>query len=140
MPPKAGTKRKASSKTDGDSKAKQPKQDGQRAVVRKDLNIPLDEGFSGPANTVYVDDDGIIYDASLNQTNIGDNANKVASGQSPTLIRIFGSLTVIVLPPATTPRWGQEDAQVLRAHSLGSCWRVWPSRSIRDALAAASLD
>lgn len=26
---------------------------------------------------VYIDDDGIIYDASLNQTNIGGNNNKV---------------------------------------------------------------
>ena len=27
---------------------------------------------------VYIDDDGIIYDASLNQTNIGGNNNKVS--------------------------------------------------------------
>ena len=26
---------------------------------------------------VFIDDDGIIYDASLNQTNIGGNNNKV---------------------------------------------------------------
>ena len=30
---------------------------------------------------VYIDDDGIIYDASLNQTNIGGNNNKVRRGQ-----------------------------------------------------------
>lgn len=31
---------------------------------------------------VYIDDDGIIYDASLNQTNIGGNNNKVG-GSDP---------------------------------------------------------
>ena len=30
---------------------------------------------------VYIDDDGIIYDASLNQTNIGGNNNKVCRGR-----------------------------------------------------------
>ena len=30
---------------------------------------------------VYIDDDSIIYDASLNQTNIGGNNNKVRRGQ-----------------------------------------------------------
>lgn len=91
MPSKAGTKRRASSKSDGvfTAKAKQPKQDGQKAVVRKDLNIPLDEGFSGPANTVYVDDQGLIYDASLNQTNIGNNANKVELAHISSFTKTF---------------------------------------------------
>ena len=35
----------------------------------------------GPTATakVFIDDDGIIFDASLNQTNIGGNNNKVSS-------------------------------------------------------------
>ncbi|KAI4216721.1 MAG: hypothetical protein LQ349_009091, partial [Xanthoria aureola] len=54
--------------------AKQQKQDGQKAVSH-DINVPLDEGFQDDA-MVYIDDDSIIYDASLNQTNIGGNNNK----------------------------------------------------------------
>ena len=33
---------------------------------------------------VYIDDDGIIYDASLNQTNIGGNNNKVGGSDHHT--------------------------------------------------------
>ncbi|KAL8696901.1 MAG: hypothetical protein Q9201_007420 [Fulgogasparrea decipioides] len=74
MPPK----RKGSTKQadNGKGKAKQPKQDGQKAISR-DIDVPIDEGFHESANAkVYVSDDGIIYDASLNQTNIGGNNNK----------------------------------------------------------------
>ena len=71
MPPK----RKASGKQAPKVDTKQPKQDGQKAVSH-DLNVPLDEGFNGPGK-VYIDDDSIIHDASLNQTNIGGNNNKV---------------------------------------------------------------
>lgn len=96
----AGTKRKASVKQE--ETKKQQKQDGQKAVSH-DIDVPLDEGFKQdgmlrfqyqlhplypsleeesshivPADArVYIDDDGIIYDASLNQTNIGGNNNKV---------------------------------------------------------------
>lgn len=37
---------------------------------------------------VYVDDDGIIYDASLNQTNIGGNNNKVGSQLRTSIERV----------------------------------------------------
>ncbi|KAL8927904.1 MAG: hypothetical protein Q9172_001130 [Xanthocarpia lactea] len=67
-------KRKASPKADKKAPAKQQKQDGQRAVSH-DINVPLDEGFNDDA-AVYIDEDGIIFDASLNQTNIGGNNNK----------------------------------------------------------------
>ena len=73
MPPK----RKASAKHAPKADTKQPKQDGQKAVSHE-INVPLDEGFNG-AGRVYIDDDSIIYDASLNQTNIGGNNNKVTS-------------------------------------------------------------
>lgn len=70
-------KRKASGKQAPKADAKQPKQDGQKAISH-DINVPLDEGFNSTGK-VYLDDDGIIYDASLNQTNIGGNNNKVIS-------------------------------------------------------------
>ncbi|GAW25107.1 putative poly [ADP-ribose] polymerase [Rosellinia necatrix] len=43
-----------------------------------DVKIPVDEGAQRElANyEVYIDDDGVIYDASLNQTNAGRNNNK----------------------------------------------------------------
>lgn len=51
---KAGTKRKASGKSDtSGSKAKQLKQDGQKAVSKKDLDIPVDEGFTAAGTTLY---------------------------------------------------------------------------------------
>ncbi|KAL8689027.1 MAG: hypothetical protein Q9218_005205 [Villophora microphyllina] len=87
MPPK----RKATVKMDdkGKGKAKQPKQEGQKAISH-DIEVPIDEGFNEASEVirpvaelqakvnakVYIDDEGIIYDASLNQTNIGGNNNK----------------------------------------------------------------
>jgi len=48
MAPKSGNKRKASTKADKqDTKVKQPKQDGQKAVSKRDLEIPIDEMFNG---------------------------------------------------------------------------------------------
>ncbi|KAI1386905.1 PARP-domain-containing protein [Hypoxylon trugodes] len=58
--------------------AKEPKvADGQIAKSR-DVRIPLDEGADkGFANSeVYIDEDGVIYDASLNQSNASANNNK----------------------------------------------------------------
>lgn len=52
---KAGTKRKATGKGDASaSKAKQSKQDGQKAVSKKDLDIPIDEGFSAAGETKLI--------------------------------------------------------------------------------------
>ncbi|KAL8711667.1 MAG: hypothetical protein Q9225_007085 [Loekoesia sp. 1 TL-2023] len=84
MPPK----RKASGKQEGKGKAKQPKQDGQKAVSHE-IDVPIDEGFNqGVSAKVYVDDEGIIYDASLNQTNIGGNNNKSAEAQKIQFYRL----------------------------------------------------
>lgn len=70
-----------------DTKKKKPKakkkEDSPEAVMgegqilkRKDILIPLDEGCPHVNHTVYVDDNGVIYDASLNQTNSSNNNNK----------------------------------------------------------------
>ncbi len=42
----------------------------------KDMQIPLDEGCPFSTSRVYIDDAGVIYDASLNQTNASNNNNK----------------------------------------------------------------
>ncbi|KAF1988038.1 poly-ribose polymerase [Aulographum hederae CBS 113979] len=88
----AGKKRKQAADTQaGPSKAKkQAKVEGQKAISR-DINVKVDEGFGdygksiskhqlcphGQGETkVYIDGDGMIYDVSMNQTNIGNNNNK----------------------------------------------------------------
>ncbi|OHW98329.1 PARP-like domain-containing protein [Colletotrichum incanum] len=48
---------------------------GSSQVTSKGLNIPLDEGCK-VQGTVYIAPDGVIYDASLNQTNATNNNNK----------------------------------------------------------------
>ena len=66
---------------------------------------------------VFIDDEGIIYDASLNQTNISGNNNKVSGrvGKAKVLAEIpsvlQGSATQI-------RRW----EQVLCSYALGSRW------------------
>ncbi|KAL8831904.1 MAG: hypothetical protein Q9170_005097 [Blastenia crenularia] len=56
MPPK----RKGSGKHADKGKAKQPKQEGQKAISH-DIDVPIDEGFSewagGVQPKVYVDDE-----------------------------------------------------------------------------------
>ncbi|KAI9672629.1 MAG: hypothetical protein M1831_000064 [Alyxoria varia] len=74
MPPKK--RRAAPTNASSSAPKKQTKQDGQKAVSR-DLSIPVDEGFTASHQpNVYLDEQGIIFDASLNQTNIKDNNNK----------------------------------------------------------------
>lgn len=49
--------------------------DGQNAKSSK-IIIPIDDYCPLPSYRVYVDGDGTIWDASLNQTNAGNNNNK----------------------------------------------------------------
>ncbi|KAH6644488.1 poly polymerase catalytic domain-containing protein [Boeremia exigua] len=49
--------------------------DGQNAKSKK-IVVPLDEYCPSPSYEVYIDDDGLIWDASLNQTNATANNNK----------------------------------------------------------------
>ena len=51
--------------------------DGQvNIATSKDINIAIDEGCPLASYRVYIADDGLIYDAALNQTNAGNNNNK----------------------------------------------------------------
>jgi poly [ADP-ribose] polymerase len=59
-------------------KEKQPVAEGQIAKSAN-LVVPVDELFHVSGKTgfvVYIDSDGVIYDASLNQTNASNNNNK----------------------------------------------------------------
>lgn len=50
---------------------------GEGSVVKsRNVNIPLDEGCPLQSYRVYVDHEGIVYDASLNKTDASANNNK----------------------------------------------------------------
>lgn len=69
---------KKSSKAEDDEEVEEEKEvaEGQ-FVKRKDVVIPLDEHCPEQDRTVYIDPDtGMIYDASLNQSNSSHNNNK----------------------------------------------------------------
>jgi poly [ADP-ribose] polymerase len=58
-------------------KAKIEPKFGEGSLVKsRDVVIPLDEYCPLGAYRVYVDEDGVIYDAALNQTNASNNNNK----------------------------------------------------------------
>ncbi|KAI0197612.1 poly polymerase catalytic domain-containing protein [Astrocystis sublimbata] len=71
-------KKKGKAAEEAPKEEKEPKiADGQIAKSM-DAKIPLDEGADRELASyeVYIDDDGVIFDASLNQTNAGRNNNK----------------------------------------------------------------
>ncbi|KAK4444630.1 poly-ribose polymerase [Podospora aff. communis PSN243] len=47
-----------------------------QVAKRRDIQIPLDDGCPYVSSVVYIDPLGVIYDASLNQTNASNNNNK----------------------------------------------------------------
>ncbi|KAI1436353.1 poly polymerase catalytic domain-containing protein [Xylaria sp. CBS 124048] len=62
---------------EGSSAKPSPKVANAKAAKSSEIKIPVDEGVGGIANPeVYIDEDGVIYDASLNQTNSRANNNK----------------------------------------------------------------
>ncbi|KAL1839107.1 hypothetical protein VTJ49DRAFT_1875 [Mycothermus thermophilus] len=64
-------------KEESKKKSKKERAMGEGQVAKsKDIRIPLDEGCSPIYGQVYIDDSGVIYDASLNQTNASANNNK----------------------------------------------------------------
>ncbi|TGJ87485.1 hypothetical protein E0Z10_g1303 [Xylaria hypoxylon] len=66
-------------KADNDeSKEREPKFAEAQIAKSLDVKIPVDEGAQRELVNyeVYIDDDGVIYDASLNQTNASNNNNK----------------------------------------------------------------
>ncbi|KAK5077150.1 hypothetical protein LTS08_006160 [Lithohypha guttulata] len=73
-------KRKRDSDVDGAQKKIATGDEKAMNVTKQlDMKIPLDEGFAsafGTKFTVHIDEDSVIYDVTLNQTNSGANANK----------------------------------------------------------------
>jgi len=58
-------------------------------ATSKDINIPIDESCPLASYRVYIADDGLIYDAALNQTNAGGNNNKFYRVQVGSFTLIF---------------------------------------------------
>ncbi|KAI5268202.1 PARP-domain-containing protein [Aureobasidium subglaciale] len=71
--PKAGPPAAA---TPVDAPDHTPPTDAQFAPAGVNLDIPIDEGVSSSYHVYVCPDSGIIYDASLNQTNASNNNNK----------------------------------------------------------------
>ncbi|KAI1123747.1 poly polymerase catalytic domain-containing protein [Nemania abortiva] len=63
---------------DDEPKEREPKIAEGQIAKSLDVKIPVDEGAVNELlhYEVYIDDNGVIYDASLNQTNAGRNNNK----------------------------------------------------------------
>ncbi|KJF60509.1 polymerase [Coccidioides immitis RS] len=83
--PKKNNKRALDSTTGGtitdtaqaDTEPPAKKKKETKAETQRKIDIPVDSGFSNRQNYhVYVDPDGLIYDAALNQTNRMNNNNK----------------------------------------------------------------
>jgi poly [ADP-ribose] polymerase len=71
------SKPKSESKTTTDLKSKTELHDGQINIAKSsDISIPVDEACPLTHYLVYINDDGVIYDAALNQTNASNNNNK----------------------------------------------------------------
>lgn len=82
----------SSASTEAASQAKKPKinenakiGDGQNAKSSK-IAISVDEYCPLSSYQVYIDDDGLIWDASLNQTNASANNNKFYKVQVRTIL------------------------------------------------------
>jgi poly [ADP-ribose] polymerase len=54
----------------------EPKVGDGSVLKSRDVNIPLDEGCPLQTYRVYVDEEGIVYDASMNKTDASANNNK----------------------------------------------------------------
>ena len=64
-------------KSTAELKLKTEVANGQTNIAKSsEINIPLDETCPLNHYVIYIDDGGVIYDASLNQTNAGNNNNK----------------------------------------------------------------
>ncbi|KAI1288897.1 poly polymerase catalytic domain-containing protein [Xylaria venustula] len=71
-------KKKGKAENDDESKERETKVAEGQIAKSLDVKIPIDEGAHRELVNyeVYIDDDGVIYDASLNQTNASNNNNK----------------------------------------------------------------
>jgi poly [ADP-ribose] polymerase len=54
----------------------EPKVGDGSVLKSRDVDIPLDEGCPLQTYRVYIDDEGIVYDASMNKTDASANNNK----------------------------------------------------------------
>ena len=67
----------------------EPKVGDGSVLKSRNVQIPLDEGCLLQTYVVYIDDDGIVYDASLNKTDASANNNKFYRVQVCQSLRLF---------------------------------------------------
>ncbi|KAI1821939.1 poly polymerase catalytic domain-containing protein [Xylaria intraflava] len=76
----AQPKKKKGKAVKAESEEPQPQVSDAQVIKSRDTKIPVDEGANAelrdPKVEVYIDENGVIYDASLNQTNSSSNNNK----------------------------------------------------------------
>lgn len=103
--------------------------DGQNAKSKK-IQVPVDE-YCGAANyEVYIADDGLIWDASLNQTNATANNNKFYKVQ----VNLNASLQRLQTDKrAVAPKCKWHTLPDM--DTVGSCWREGPNGHARLRLA-----
>lgn len=103
-PSQAASQSKKRKTLDEKSKSEDAKVgDGQNAKSKK-ITVPVDEYCTSPSYDVYIDDNGLIWDASLNQTNASANNNKfykVQVGKSGS----NGTASVNMHAAATKSQW-----------------------------------
>lgn len=101
--------------------------DGHNAKSKK-IVVPVDEYCPSSNYEVYIDDDGLIWDASLNQTNASANNNKFYKVQ----VRIFNRLTILtdIWSAATKP----ERRALPNMDTMGACRRERSERHARKWL------
>jgi poly [ADP-ribose] polymerase len=115
-------------KEKGKGKA-EPAMGAGQVAKRKDIQIPLDEGCPFVTSAVYIDDSGIIYDASLNQTNASNNNNKFYRVQvRPTHATFYAISDRLVA-------FGGYERRVQDVDSMGPRRRARPDSSPSHGLA-----
>ena len=114
-----------------------------------DIKIPLDEGCPLTTYEVYIDDNGVIYDASLNQANASANNNKFYRIQVlATSQDIFRTLLTcrrfFKIPPMEITRPGPDGAELAngaRAQILVmGLYKVLSNCSTRSSKTSPALD
>lgn len=105
-----------------------------QVLKKKDARIPLDEGCPLTTSVVYIDPDGVIYDASLNQTHASRNNNKFYRIQVRHLL-----LITLILADEGVVGCGPQR-QVSRLDPMGPCWRAWPECNPRWRFPTGSLE
>jgi hypothetical protein len=109
--------------------------DGQNAKS-KTIAISIDEYCPLTSYQVYIDNDGTIWDASLNQTNAGKNNNKFYKVQVSFASRSISHHMLIVQVATQWPQLRLQDLDTMgsrrRARPISDAWQWIPLRCAQE--------